>query len=151
MSYTIWHDYGYGINTDKIETTFDKILDFVCLAPNYKKVFEEYMKHDIEELKKLNLTMNDFEEMLYNADSPLSSIIASVIYELEDITLTVCSEYDISNFCLFSPKYIWKMTNNERALTEDGVKQLFAKYVAHLTNQTLEDLDYGYQEVENGG
>ena len=35
MSYTTWHNYGYGICTDDIKTTPERIEQLLALAPEY--------------------------------------------------------------------------------------------------------------------
>ena len=39
MSYQTWHEYGYGICVDDIETTANKVFELIHLAPNFEKEF----------------------------------------------------------------------------------------------------------------
>lgn len=58
MSYQSWHNYGYGICVDDIETTADKVFELVHLAPEFEKKFykwaETYREDgDPDDIKKV--------------------------------------------------------------------------------------------------
>ena len=46
------------------------------------------------------------------------------------------------------PSYPWHLQKNEHNLTEEAVRQIFAKYVTILSDEVLE---VDYESVENGG
>ena len=58
MSYQTWHDYGYGICVDDIETTVDKVFELVHMAPKFEKDYLEdqaFLKMDLLSLRNLTI------------------------------------------------------------------------------------------------
>ncbi len=154
MSYHTWHEYGYGICVDDIETTADKVFELVHLAPNFEKEFYEWVESyredgDPESVAEL-ITMDqiyEYEGGNY-CEIGLGPIVASVIKECEEIELLCCSDFDCYHYLIFSTTYPWYMTDKEKNMTEEDVRCLFAKYVNILTDT---DVTVDYQSVANGG
>lgn len=148
MSYHTWHNYGIGINVDKIETTVCKIKSLISLAPEYTQKFSKY----VDDWK--NISVEEITDIASDMDCGyygLAPILQNVISEKENIIMLSCNDFDGNNFLIFEPVYPWEITDNEKTLTEESLKALFEKYIKILTDQSLEDLDYDRQQVENGG
>lgn len=151
MSFRSYHIYGIGINTDNINTTAEKVRDFIALAPNFKKDFSgELTNSEYNQINDFCVIEDLFDN---NCDDyfSLGAVISKVVFELEHISLVSCENFDNINFCVFCPMYPWVGNVTEKSLTEEQLKEIFTKYVAYLTDQPLSELDYGYQEIENGG
>ena len=152
MSYHTWHDYGYGICVDDIETNEDKVFELVHLAPEFEKKFYEWLDTwredgDPESIAEI-ITMDEIYEYEDNCDNGLGPIIMNVIKECEGIELLVCSDYNCYHYLIFSVTYPWYMTEKEKNMTEEDVRALIAKYVNILTDKPI---TIDYQSVENGG
>lgn len=149
MSFTTWHTYGYGICVDNIKTTTNKIIDFICLAHGYKQEFENDIDMNIEDLRD-----TPTDEFIYEYSQDvhrLAGHIAGVVEELYGVKLTPCQKYAGGDYVVFEPKYTWDMTKEEKKLTEGDLKQLFKDCIKHLTDQTLDELEYDYHSIEDGG
>lgn len=151
MSYHTWHNYGIGINVSKVETTTEKIRAFIALAPEYEKVCRKRIP-DYDTLTKEKLLEAIMDTVGGSCFAyGVATVICEVVSEKENIRLLACSDfYDIS-YCIFSAMYPWTLLDEEMRLTEERLYDLFKKYIAYISVQSLEELDYGYQEVENGG
>ena len=150
MSYQTWHDYGYGICVDDIETTVDKVLELVAIAPKFKKNFYDWVKDYMEDEDIEELTMDDidsYEDSPY-CDSGLAPIIASVIQECENVELFCCSDYNCYHYLIFSTTYPWCLNDKVKNMTEKDMCHLFTKYINILTDIPIV---IDYQSVENGG
>lgn len=154
MSYSTWHDYGFGICVDDIKTTEDKVFELVHLAPNFEKDFYQWIENfredgDPESIAEL-MTMDQIDE--YEDRSccmrGLGVIIKGVIEECEDIHLLACDDFNGYQYLIFSMQYPWYMSEKEKSMTEKDVYDLFNKYVSILTDEFV---SIDYQEVENGG
>lgn len=154
MSYQSWHEYGYGICVDDINTTADKVFELVHLAPKFEKKFYEWVETyredgDPESIAEF-LPMDSIYEYEDDdcCDYGLGPIMRDVIKECEDVELLCCFDYDGNHYLIFSVTYPWWMTDKEKSMTEEDVRALFAKYVSMLTNVAV---TVDYQSVENGG
>lgn len=154
MSYQTWHDYGYGICVDDIETTVDKVFELVHMAPEFEKDFLEWVQDTYSENGETASEYVSLEELLeYESDScysGLAVILECVIAEVEGIHLYVTDDYDAVQYLLITPAYPWnKVGDGYRLLnTTDKADKLFRKYVNILTDKAI---DIDYQSVENGG
>lgn len=150
MSYRTWHDYGVGINANKIETTAEKIRAFIALAPEYEKVCRKRIPaYDTLTTKELLEAIIDTRGDLWDYYG-LATVICNVVSEKENIRLLACSDFYDTSYCIFPAMYPWTLSDEEMRLTEERLYDLFKKYIAYISVQSLEELDYGYQEVENG-
>ena len=154
MSYETWHEYGYGICVDDIDTTEEKVFALVHLAPNFEKIFYNWIEsfredRDPESIAEL-ITMNDIYE--YDGDNycdnGIGPIVSAVIKECEDIELLSCADFDCNHYIIFPTMYPWCMSEKEKNMTEEDIKEIFTKYIRVLTDQ---EIDISYQSVENGG
>ena len=142
MSYHTWHDYGYGICTDDISrnTTVERIENLLACAPKFRDDVHAYLGEGDEPI-----SVEDYED--YGAGH-LACILAEVISEAEGINFTPTENYDGESFLIYQARYPWAMTPKDVSLTEKGIEELLRKYVDILTDVKI---DFGYQEIENGG
>lgn len=152
MSYETWHTYGYGICTDNIKTTPERIEQLLLLAPEYAaKIHATLTEWEDGEWKFVNATEEDYLMAVEEFDSGyygLASLLRSVIYEAEGINLTACDNFDCCTFLVYEPCYPWQIREKNRDLTEEKLWELFDKYVSILTDEML---DVDYQSIGNGG
>ena len=154
MSYQSWHNYGYGICVDDINTTADKIFELVHMAPKFTEKFYKWVEAYREDGDPESIAEFITMDIIYEYDDDcfceygLAPIISAVIKECEGIELLACSDYNCNHYLIFSVMYPWQMTEKEKNMTEEDIRLLIAKYVHVLTNV---DIDVNYQSVENGG
>lgn len=153
MSYQSWHNYGYGISIDDIETDFLKIEKLISLAPKFNSEFEESLKlwADVDDVcDTSNINMDNLYEILYDMDLTygLADVLAKVIEEVEGIRLVACDDYDSIDYLIFPTGLPWDFNDKERHMTEKSVEELFRKYVGILSEK---EIHIEWQSVENGG
>lgn len=145
MSFQTWHNYGYGICTDKLETAdASRIKALIHCAP-------EYEKRTMELLLERGITdpdADDFLELELTGCYGIASIMEGVILEAEGLHFSACDDYNSTNYLLYMPDYPWNLQPKEHSLTEEAVRLTFAKYASILSDEVLE---VEYQSVENGG
>ena len=145
MGYYTYHTYGYGICTDDIKTTPERIEQLLLLAPEFaEKIHATLKEWEDGEWKSPNATTEDYIGAAQEFDSGyygLASLLRAVIYEAESIDLTACDNFDCVNYLVYKPCYPWQVTEKHRDLTEDKLRDLFAKYVNILTDEVL-DIEY---------
>ena len=145
MSHHTWHNYGYGICTDKLETAeVSRIQALIHCAPEYEKVVNKLL----HERGIAEPTADDYLELEINGPYGIASILQDVILEAEHLLFSACDDYNSNNYLLYMPSYPWHLQRNEHNLTEEAVRQVFAKYVTILSDEVLE---VDYESVENGG
>ncbi len=145
MSYSIWHNYGYGICVDDIETQDVKRLQALLeLAPEAKAKIEGWLS----ELGIKEPTWDDYMEFDQDFYLGLVTILKMVIEEAEGISLTSCDNFDSVAYLLYQPMYPWYMDSVDCGLTEEKTAEIFRRYISILTDDPI---DIDYQEVENGG
>lgn len=148
MPYKTWHNYGYGICTDKIKTTPERIAKLLALAPQYRAMLHAHFADcEIDEP-----TVEDYTETAgqFDGDSycDMASLLKAVIEETEGIELIACDDYDCRYYLIYPPCYPWQITDADKEMTEEKLRLLYAKYVNILTDDVL---DVDYQSAENGG
>lgn len=149
MSFSSWHNYGYGIRTDEIVTDADKVRALVHMAPK----FEKEIRTSVEwtgEFKWEEITMDELEELFCEIDifCGIATILEKVISECEGIELCACDDFNSVRYLLYTPSYPWQMTDKDKTMTEEKIRTLLKKYVSVLTEQSI---SFGYEAVENGG
>lgn len=68
----------------------------------------------------------------------LSYILTLVIAECEDVHMTAILDENCYEYLLFEKRYPWKLTEKEKALTEEDVVNIFRKYVGVLGSDPAE-------------
>jgi len=146
MSYSTWTVNGYGICTNDIYTTKEKIEVLLQLAPK----FNEEVSNWLEECGIENPDLDDYLEYDQDYYSGIAYLLQQVIYEAENVNLEIAEDYDSDYYLMVCPSYLWgKLTDEERALdTQDKVNALFEKYLKVVADN---DVSIDYYSVENGG
>ena len=127
MSYVTWHNYGFGICVDDVDT------------------------QDVARLETMLKLTPELEQKIHNwlKESSINEPTWADYMEFDqDICLTACNNYDGKAYLLYQPDYPWNMLERERNLTEQDIVSLFQRYVGMLTDKPV---NVDYQEVENGG
>ena len=131
MSYTTWHNYGYGICVDDIKTRdVTRLESMLKLAPNLDREIHRWL----EECSISEPVWDDYME--FDQDFMLG------------LCLTACDDCDSRTYLIYQPRYPWALTQADRDLTEEHLAAMFGRYVGMLTDEVV---DVDYQEVENGG
>lgn len=145
MSYISWHNFGYGICVDDIQTKdLERLKAVLKLAPKLDQEIRDWIEGS-------SFDAPDWDDyMEFDADFylGLAAILQAVIEEAEGITLTACDDCEGRKYLLYQPCYPWQLSENTRELTQERLDALFRKYVKMLTD---EEVEVSYQEVENGG
>ena len=145
MSYQTWHNYGYGICTDVLETAdVMRIKALIHCAPMYERQVETLLR----ERDITDASADDYLELGINGCYGIASLMADVIAEAEQLNLMACNNYDGTNYLLYIPSYPWHLTAQECSLTEEKLRQIIEKYAGMLSDEAVE---VGYEAVENGG
>ena len=75
MSYHTWHNYGYGICTDKLETAeVSRIQTLIRCAPEYEKVINKLL----QERGITEPTTDDYLELEINGPYGMASILSTM-------------------------------------------------------------------------
>lgn len=124
---------GYGICTDKINTTPKQMRKLLKLAPETEKSVKSYFK-DFDMPYSSAKYMDEFEDYEdYNGNQGIAVILKEIFEEVEDITLEVSSDY------VYLPiDAPWNFGETEKHLTHDALEKLFDAYVSILTNEKIE-------------
>lgn len=116
MSYTTWHNYGYGICVDDIKTKdVARLEQLLAMAPKFSGGLHEWLsKSEITEP-----VWDDYMEYDQDFCLGLATILKEVIEEAEEIQMTACDDFDSVTYLLYSPSYPWQLKGDERDLTEE--------------------------------
>ena len=145
MSYSTWHNYGYGVCVDDISTQdMGRLQALLELAPKFKAKIDGWFS----ELEVEEPSWDDYMEFDQDFYLGLATILKEVIAEAEGIDLTACDDYDGKDYLLYQPMYPWKMDDIDCGMTEERVAGILRHYIGILTDDPIE---IDYQEVENGG
>ena len=145
MSYQTWHNYGFGISTELLETAnVSRIKALIHCAPSY----EATVANLFQDSGTIEPIADDYLELERNNSYGIASIMADVIEEAENLLLTACNNFDGTNYLLYMPSYPWGLRVDETSLTEERVREIIEKYAAILSDEPVE---VGYESVENGG
>lgn len=145
MSYKTWHNYGFGVCTDDIpEGDVSRLQSLLALAPGFRAKVESWLA----EQEITDPTWADYAEFDEDYYLNIATILKEVVEEAEGIILTACGDYNNVCYLIYSPGYPWELSDADRNLTEDRLREIFTKYIGILTDKEIE---VGYQEVENGG
>ena len=145
MSYTSWHNYGYGIRVDDIVCSdVERMERLLATAPQFSAKLHEWLS----ESEITEPAWDNYMEYDQDFYLGLATILKEVIEEAEGIQMTACDDYNSVSYLLYQPNYPWKLEEQERNLTEQQVAEIIGRYVRILTS---EPIDIYYQSVENGG
>lgn len=169
MSMASWHFYGYGINTDKINTDEARLKKFIESQPAVKEQFIAWEReeiyctdplicdtyaHDAYETESARELCELYQDHGENADvNGFTGIVEMVLSASAGFPLQSCRNHDNDAcFVIMPPYYPWDVNDALLQIkSEDDIKAVFAKALAILTNQSLDELDWGMQNVEGWG
>lgn len=146
MSYQTWHTYGYGIRVDDVKTTPIRLLNLASIKPELFEKVENYLKM-LGEYKVEELSLEDFDEF-DDVICGKSGIGAILFYAIDEFQADYVEDFEGNAYVLFPEKYPWIMSDREKSLTKDDVKNIFEKYIKILSDEPVE---ITYWSVENGG
>ena len=142
MSYHIYTIEGYGVRTTNLpvpDTQQTINIATVC----GKQLTQKIMGCIVD--GKINF---DEYEGGYNCMCGLTAFLADVIYDLYNVQLTPCEDFNSEKFLLYEPSYPWTMNASDAHLTPHLIDKYITNTIEMYTNQKL---DLGYFSVENGG
>lgn len=140
--------YGHGICTDNIHTTIDKIKTLLTMAPRaYDLCCDAFKDAEDDGID----TVDEFADYIgqgwsHHEEAGLATILAVVINECEDIMLLATTDSCANAFLIMPEKLPWKLTDKQKALTEESLNDIFRKYINVLTD---EPIIIEYQSIEN--
>lgn len=163
MNNKIQYDYHYGINTRKITTDEERLRNFIESQPAVKAQLIEWERTEVygydyehakyayetdsaKELCELYMDHGDNDDI-----DGFAGIIQMVLSASTGVPLTAYRDLDTDDcFVVLSSCYPWEINDAFLKIkTENDVKALFKKNLAILTDQTLDELDWGKQGLEN--
>lgn len=146
MSSSSWHNYGYGICTDKIlkDVTVERIENLLVHAPKLRALISDYFK--AQDISKP--TVEDFMDYDNDYGCNIAYILQEVIEEAEGIEMCRCTNYENEAYLIYMPNYPWWLPENEANLTQKDIEKIIIKYASILTDTEIKCY---YQSVENDG
>ena len=154
MSYSTWHDYGYGVCVDdlKEEISLVKLMKLIRLAPKLHEKIKRYIDDECNgQIMDASTILRDYVEEHGEIEyDGLAEILYEVIKEAEGIELYVCTDFNNAEYLIYPPIYPWELRNMSekvQKLTEDNLRELYRKYLHIVTD---EEITIDYKSVENG-
>lgn len=145
MSYSTWHNYGYGLRTDNLVIkSVESLEELIGHAPEY----QAWVKKHFEELQVDKPKIADYLELDEDFNNGLASIMCAVIREAEGLELTACDDFDCCQYLLYQPLYPWQMKSEDRKITEERLDEIFKRYFPIITE---DEISLDYLSPENGG
>ena len=146
MSYETWHEHGYGICTDDIgEVSVPQIKMLLQLAPTLEKEIDQCLSDN----EMSDPTVDDYFKCMDSDESgPIAVLLKEVIKEAEGIECIACEDFNGKQFLLYPPVYPWLAVEVDFKMTEESLREMFAKYAKVLTDRYI---NAEYQSVGNGG
>lgn len=134
MSRHEWGIIGYGVCTDVIDTTVERVETLLSHAPQFQKDVRDYFA----ECEIKEPTLDDYLDYDQDYMTGIAYLIGKVVEEAEGVRLNwEVDGYD--NYYLLLPAtYPWLMNQREKNLTEEQCRMIFAKYIGILTDQEIE-------------
>lgn len=148
MSMHTWITYGFGIQTDSVKYTASSVCDLIEMAPEVKDCFYRNLKEE-----SLKIT-EDFDFDFYENGCGvrgLHAILADVMTECEGIEFVAVDDCDGNRYVMYPQLYPWQMSRAERYLTQDGLEEIFTKYLAVLDADNPKSVAIYHQQAENYG
>lgn len=145
MSFTTWHNYGYGICFDGIEyESVEKLKALLDHAPKVKQKIREWF----DECEITEPTMDDYLNYDQDYNLGMGMLLRDVIAEAEGIELLACDDFDGNIYLMYPPMYPWNTTKADLDMTEEKIEEVIRKYLGIVAEN---DFDVDYQSAENGG
>ena len=112
MSYTTWHNYGYGICVDDIKTRdVTRLESMLKLAPNLDREIHRWL----EECSISEPVWDDYMEFDQDFMLGLATILQKVIEEAEDMLCIIVKDNGLG-----FPEGILDKLNRDEDIEEDG-------------------------------
>lgn len=163
MSMSTWHNYGYGINTRKITTDEERLKAFIESQPSVKSKILEWEKQII-----FNCSGDAEAEAAFYSDNArdlcdlyieygdnndidgFAGLAHMLLSSSTGLPLIACRDSNTDDcYILAPPCYPWETTEAYSKIKSlDELKTVFEKNIAALTDQTLDELDWGEQNIE---
>lgn len=161
----VWHMYGYGVNTDNITTTTDKVRAYIEKFPTVKASIITWLTKEAA-LNKTEITLDalidDYDAFLdiYNKYSDhnedvtdvLCMLIADAITADTGIPIVACHDYNTEkNIALMPSFYPWEYASTpalSAIKTEDDIKNVFIRHLRLLTDEPIDECEWGEWSVE---
>ena len=145
MSYSTWHNYGYGICTSDLKIdSVKRIKALLKYAPKYRKEIRDWFT----ECEISKPTVDDYLDFDQEYHNGIAAILQAVIKEATGIEFSACDNFDCMRYLIYMPSYPWNMTERDKSITKDELDEALKKYVSIVTDSKL---DIDFQEIENGG
>jgi len=145
MSYSTWHNYGYGICTSDLRVdSVERIEELLSHAPEYRKEIHDWF----EDCDNTKPTLDDYLDFDQDYNNGIAAILQAVIKEATGIEFAACDNFDCMRYLIYMPSYPWNMTERDRTVTQEELDEVLKKYVSIISDSKL---DIDFQEVENGG
>lgn len=145
MSFSTWHNYGYGICVSELNfNSVKRLRKLLHKAPKYKAEIIKWMK----ECKIVKPNIEDYEEFDQDYCFGIATILCGVINEAENISLYVCDDFENNIYLLYGPEYPWHIPKNEYGITMNHMNYIFKTYLSVVTD---DEIEVDYQEAANGG
>lgn len=145
MSFSTWHNYGYGVCTSDLKVNsverIEKLLEF---APEYRDDIHGWF----EESGINKPTVDDYLDFDQDYNNGIAAILKEVIRESEGIEFEACDNFDCMRYLIYMPSYPWHMTERDRTVTQEELDAILKKYISVISDT---EFDIDFQEVENGG
>lgn len=136
---------GYGICTDDIVlNSIDKLKKLLSHAPELSKKIHDWF----EDCEITEPEVDDYLSFFDAADiecGGLAALMRDVIKEAEDINLSAVDDNCCYDYLIYQPRYPWDLPEQEKALTEEKLRQIFVKYIRILTDK---DFYIGPMEIQ---
>lgn len=145
MSYSSWHEHGYGICLENIAfDSVERVESLLSYAPNLKSKVHNWF----EDCQITDPKIEDYLDYDQDFYLGMATILREVILESEGIELLACKDYDDRCYLIYPPKYPWYMEKDTLEMTEEKIRWIIDKYLRIITDSEFE---FDYQSVENGG
>jgi hypothetical protein len=119
---------GFGICTDGIVTTPERIKSLLERTPRMKGIVAEF--EDFKRRRGFADGSNGYQ---------IANLLEGVIKELEDVRLEIFCDNKNRCYLLLPPAYPWtELTDGEKKLVSEKVcAELFNRYVKELTDKEI--------------
>ena len=145
MSFSKWHNYGYGVCLAGLGyKSVAKMKVLLSHAPKLKQRVQDWF----DECEITEPTMDDYLDYDQDFFLGIGTLLRDVIAEAEGIELLACDDYDEHIYLLYPPIYPWNITKSDLEMTEERIENVIRKYLSIVAEK---DFDVAYQAVENGG
>lgn len=145
MSSAVWVNYGIGVCTSDLKIKSTKaVAKLISLAPD----FEEHVKQVFKGCDIQKPTLEDYLELDEDYQNGIAYILQEVINELTDINVTACDDINGNRYLIYQPSYPWLMTNLEKGLDKQTIKDILTRYISVITNT---EFTIGDVSAENCG